>query len=94
MCVSDDRDTKTNKGKGYYKDNKTLLHPQGVIDLNDSTVRLVSNETIKKKNCFEIVTPSRTYYVCGKNDEEVFTFGDLCKVLGTRLDQSNRCSKS
>lgn len=39
--------------------------------MNDATVQLVSNETIKKKYCFEIVTPTRTYYICGKSDEEV-----------------------
>jgi len=54
----------------YYKDNKSLLHPQGVIDLADSSVRLTPYDSIKKKFCFEIVTPTRTYYAQGTDDKE------------------------
>jgi len=55
----------------YYKDPKNLKHPAGVVDLNESRVGRVDTATFKKKYCFEIATPKRTYYLCGSSDEEV-----------------------
>jgi len=55
----------------YYKDAKSLIHPCGVIDLADCNVKATNFEVLKKKYCFEIATPLRTYYVQGKNDEEI-----------------------
>jgi len=54
----------------YYKDAKKMTHPQGVIDLIDSKVRVVPEDIIKKKFCIEIHTPNRAYYLCAKSDEE------------------------
>jgi len=55
----------------YYKDNKNLSHPQGVIDLNDSSVRMAPFDIVKKKHCFEVVTPIRTFCCRASSDEEV-----------------------
>jgi len=54
----------------YYKDQKNLKHPAGVIDLSDARMGPVTIETIKKKNCFEIATPKRIYYLCSETEEE------------------------
>jgi len=55
----------------YYKDSKNLSHPQGVIDLNDSSVRMAPFDIAKKKHCFEVVTPLRTFCCRASSDEEV-----------------------
>jgi len=55
----------------YYKDNKNLKHPQGVIDLNDSKITRVDKDEVKKNFVFQIVTAKRTYLCKADSDEDV-----------------------
>jgi hypothetical protein len=55
----------------YYKDSKNLKHPAGVIDFSKARFGKTPYEVHKKKNCFEVVTPQRTYYMCATDEKEV-----------------------
>ena len=51
----------------YFKDKKDV-NSKGCVDVNSAKEILVENE--KKKNCFGIVTPNRTYYMAAETAQE------------------------
>ncbi len=58
----------------YYKDNKTLTHPAGVIELTETSVQRTETSVFNRPFVFAVQTPKRTYYLCGTTEDEVETW--------------------
>eukprot|EP01119_Soliformovum_irregulare_P007874 TRINITY_DN2044_c0_g1_i4.p1 TRINITY_DN2044_c0_g1~~TRINITY_DN2044_c0_g1_i4.p1 ORF type:complete len:915 (-),score=256.98 TRINITY_DN2044_c0_g1_i4:1531-4275(-) len=60
----------------YYKDPEDPT-PLGTIPLLQCSVKI--SETVSKKNCFEFVTPNRTFYAVAKDAKELLSWMDAIK---------------
>jgi hypothetical protein len=58
----------------YFKDNKNLKHPAGVIDLQQAGIAMldpvVDSEIKSKLPTFKITSQGRTYYIQAKDEDE------------------------